>query len=184
MKHIVTKQLRLIVILAITTLFSLGGCGKWNKDEELTLTRQPYNGNTLRVDGYYYFLQNGNVYSSYFFYRNGVVINGEAADPNSPDPIAFMDEVFSSESFADQIKRRKTRWGLFEIQGDSIVFERWVIAEGGYPVMRFSGNILNDTTFVITRAEYPQSGKVFQQNDLYHFHAFSPKPDSTNVFIP
>lgn len=178
------RHLRLFLIFASTALFFIEGCGKWNKDEDLTLKKHPYNGNEFRLDGYYYFLQKEKIFSTYFFFRNGVVINGEAADPNSPDPIAFMDEVFSSESFADQIKRGKTRWGLFEIQGDSIVFERWVIAEGGYPVMRFSGNILNDTTFVITRAEYPQSGKVFQQNDLYHFHAFSPKPDSTNVFIP
>lgn len=178
------KQLRLILILAITALFSFGGCGKWNKDEELTLAKQPYNGNSLRLDGYYYFLQNGNVYSSYFFYRNGVVINGEAADPNSPDPIAFMDTVFSSESFADQIKRGKTRWGVFQIQGDSIVFERWLLSEGGLPIGRFYGNIINDTTFIITKREHPYSGKEYQQNDLYHFHAFSPKPDSTNVFIP
>lgn len=32
-----SKQLRLILIMAIITLFSFVGCGKWNKDEELTL---------------------------------------------------------------------------------------------------------------------------------------------------
>ena len=159
-------------------------CGKWFKDENLNLEKLPYDGKELRLDGYYYFLQDGRIYSTYFFYKNGVIINGEAADPNASDPIAFMDSVFHTESFSDQIKEIKTGWGVFQIQNDCIVFERWLISEGGHPIGRFSGNILNDTTFIITKRENPYSGNVYQENNLYHFHAFSPKPDSTNVFIP
>jgi len=50
-----------------------------------------------------------------------------------------------------------------------------------------SGKILNDTTFVLTSVE--RSGKPWTKEEelyrkKYHFRKFSPKPDSTNRFIP
>ena len=178
------KQFMHILVLIIIVFVSLSSCGKWNKDEELTLEKQPYNGNELRLDGYYYYMKDGKIFSTCIFYKNGVMINGGGADPNNTNPIAFLDTVFSASFFSDQIKKDKTRWGVFQIQDNSIVFENWLISEGSRPIGRFSGNILNDTTFVITMQENPYSGNVYPINNLYHFRAFSPKPDSTNVFIP
>lgn len=183
MKHIVTRQLRLILVLAITTLFSLGGCGKWNKNEELTLVRKPYYGNELRIDGYYYNIIDGEIGKTYFFYRNGTLHYGIATD-TLDNNLEKYDTWFASDYYSNIIKTNRRRWGLFEIQGDSIQYERWSIRGGGDPVLRVSGHIQNDTTFVITKSLYPHTGETYQHEITYHFHAFSPKPDSTNVFIP
>ncbi len=169
------------IIAAVLLFFS--GCKKWFKDEELTIVRQSYNGTELKLNGYYYHEKEGVIGKTYFFYRNGVMLYGIGTD-TLDDDLEKYDEWFISETFLNFIKTNKRRWGLFKIHDDSIVFERWVMAEGGFPVLRFSGNIINDTTFRITKSEYPHHGEMYERNDVFHFHAFSPKPDSTNVFIP
>lgn len=171
-------------LLALLPLFFLTDCKKWFKDEEFTLIRQSFSGTELRVDGYYYYDKDGVIFCSYFFYRNGVMVDGGASVSGSSNPIAFLDSTFRKSYFAENIKKDKTCWGVFDIHNDSIVFERWINKQGGFPVLRFSGNIINDTTFRITRSEYPHHGEMYERNDVFHFHAFSPKPDSTNVFIP
>lgn len=176
------RQLRLILVLALVVLFA-GGCKKWFEDEELTLPKTPYTGDELRTDGYYYNMEDGKIWSTYFFYRNGVLLYGAGTD-TLDDNLDKYDDWFVSEAFLEYIKTNKRRWGLFEIHDDSIVFERWVMAEGGFPVLRFSGNIIDDTTFIITRSEYPHQGDVYNKNEVFHFRHFSPKPDSTNIFIP
>ncbi len=169
------------VLIAATILLIMGGCIKW-KYEEMTIVRQPYNGNQLRLDGYYYYSQEEKVWNTYFFYRNGTLHYGIG---NSPDmSIDMYDSWFASDDYKESIKTDRRRWGLFEIQDDSIVFERWGIQEFEDPVIRYSGHIINDTTFIISRVEYPHTGGVYEKNELYRFHAFSPKPDSTNTFIP
>ena len=87
---------------------------------------------------------------------------------------------FSKKSF-----QKKHDWGTFQINKDSIVFERWYPAEVSKSYYR-SGKILNDTTFVITESYRLRNGKKKEwreKNEVYHFKAFSPKPDSTNRFI-
>ena len=172
------------MLLVLTSIcLSLGRCGKWFKNEELTLTRKPYHGNELKLDGYYYYLENEKIWRTYFFYRNGTLHYGIVTDTLDND-FEKYDAWFASDYYSNIIKNDRRRWGLFEIHDDSIIFERWSIKEGGDPVLRVSGCILNDTTFVMTRSEYPNTGEVFQHELTYHFHAFSPKPDSTNMFIP
>lgn len=157
-------------------------CQKWVKDEELTIARQPYNGNELRLDGYYYYMRDGIIFDTYFFYRNGVLIYGGASDSISSDPVCTMDQVFKSDSFVHTLN--KDDYGVFLIQNDSIVFEKWGLVQGSKPVDRYLGKIMNDTTFIISRIESPYSGDYYQDNILFRFHSFSPKPDSTNAYIP
>lgn len=173
------KKLCLILLLAV----SMFSCTKWHEDEELTLPKTPYTGNELRLDGYYYDIEDEKIWSTYFFYRNGILHYGIASDTLEND-LDKYDTWFASDYYSEHLRKDRRRWGLFEIYNDSIVFERWGILEGGDPVLRFSGRILNDTTFIITKCENPHSGETCQKNDLYHFRQFSPKPDSTNMFIP
>ncbi len=170
----------------IFALLFLGGCDKWLKDEELTLAKESYNGNELRLDGYYYHsdTSDNHIFDSYFFYRNGVVICSPGTPLNASDHFAFLEQGFVADYFTENNKRLKHRWGVFQIHDNSIVFERWAIAEGSKPVVRCSGNIIDDTTFIITKSEYPHIGEEYQAANVYHFRAFSPKPDSTNMFIP
>ena len=47
-----TKKITLFAYLLL--LISLVSCDKWLYDDKLTLDKQPYNGDELRTDGYYY----------------------------------------------------------------------------------------------------------------------------------
>lgn len=152
------------------------------KDEELTIVKQPYDGNELRLDGYYYYMHDGIIFDTYFFYRSGVLIYGGASGPDYIDPINNIDHVFLSDAFVHSL--HKDNYGVFLIQGDSIVFEKWGLIQGPKPVDRYSGKIMNDTTFIINRTESPYSGEYHQNERLFHFHAFFPKPDSTNIYVP
>lgn len=174
------------IVVIICALLLLGGCDKWPKDEELTLVKEPYNGNELRLDGYYYHSDtcDNHIFGSYFFYRNGVVLCGPGTPRDASDHFEFLEQGFAADYFTENNKRLKYRWGVFQIHDGSIVVEQWLIADGSKPVIRFSGNIVDDTTFVFTKSEYPHTGEEYQEDDVYHFHAFSPKPDSTNMFIP
>ncbi len=176
------EKLKLTLFLALVVLF-VSSCSKWLENEKLTLQKTPYTGNELRLDGYYYDMEDGKIWSTYFFYRNGILHYGIASDTLDNDLVKY-DAWFASEYYSEHLRSGRRRWGVFEIHDDSIVFERWGILEGGDPVLRFSGRILNDTTFIITKCENPHSGEFSQENDLYHFRHFSPKPDSTNMFIP
>ena len=175
------KQLFKVMLWVTAVLFFLTGCE--HDYEEPTLVLQPYNGNELKLNGYYYDLYKETIWDIYFFYRNGVMLYDTGTD-TLDNSLEKYDAWFGSDFFLNYIKTRNRSWGLYKIHGDKIVFERWTIAEGCDPIIRFSGDIINDTTFVITQSEYPHSNGVYQRNDTFRFRALSPKPDSTNVFIP
>ena len=82
----------------------------------------------------------------------------------------------------------KISWSVFQFDGNNIQFERWYPSSGGpFPAYVRSGEILNDTTFIITEIYRMKDGvktDVEESNEVYQFQAFSPKPDSTNRFIP
>jgi hypothetical protein len=81
----------------------------------------------------------------------------------------------------------KFNWGVFQVNGANIKFERWYPSSGG-PLKAYisSGEILNDTTFLITESYRMQKGnktELKDRNETYYFREFSPKSDSTNKFI-
>lgn len=162
---------KITLLACVTLLVSLVSCEKWLYDDELTLKQQPYYGNELRTDGYYYYMNHGELLDTYFLYRNGVIIHG-----------VFADSLFVSDDVVSDLG--KYNYGVFQITGDSIMIEKWVLLPGRRRVLLLSGNILNDTTFILTRSENSNTGNVFQMDKLFHFHALSHKPDSTNNFIP
>ncbi len=132
-------------------------------DEELTLSRIPYEGNEFRIDGCYYFIHDDNEFCTYlFFYKNGVTFFApDSKDINNIDEFTVLEEV----------KKEKTFWGIFIVQKDTLLIQGWTDGGGGpKPIKITYFKILNDTTL--------QKG-----NYLYHFKQFSPKPDSTNVFM-
>ena len=178
------RQFRLTLILALVVLFA-GGCKKWFEDDELTLSKKPYSGNELRIDGYYYLMHPAcNGFSdTYFLYRDGTALSCGAW---------VEDSLFDSyeENIRNVISHQyhqnhKTGWGVFHIEGDSIAIERWWFAseQPRLPVYLLKGVILNDTTFHITYSTEPRTGHFSEKDEVYHFHTFSPKPDSTNIFI-
>ncbi|MCC5918948.1 MAG: hypothetical protein JJU02_16645 [Cryomorphaceae bacterium] len=170
--------------LATIILFA---CKKENRDDELHLQQTPYLGDELRIDGFYYQTTNDGEYTQVFFlHRNGVLQGGFSYSGNDWEQKLKSD--IESGEYHDLTLRYKTSWGLFEIEDSLILYEKWY---SGTPGPRITaareGKILNDTTFHIQWAFYFDNGQrvnIRERDERYHFREFSPKPDSTNPFIP
>jgi len=173
-------------LMLICICFFLG-CSKNGlfKDDELSLERQKYEGSQLRVDGYYFlrYSVNGNHRNIiYFLYRDGTLLYG---DTPLDSEINEIEEEFKSGEFYNYAENRKAHWGLFEIDGNSIKFERWY-QSSPYKAYVREGEVLNDTTFKITQSYRMKDGEKTERkerDETFNFKEFSPKPDSTNKFV-
>lgn len=182
-------MLQKIVLINIMVLVLLLGCTCKKiatEDDKLSLLKTPYTGNQLKINGYYY-NKWGDPESMtiYFLYSNGVILHGD--DPYL-SRISEYEKKYSNGEFYNYAKDYKISWGVFQIDGDKIAFERWYPSSGG-PTHAYvrAGKILNDTTFQITESYRMQGGnktEVSVKDEVYHFKKFSPKPDSVNVFVP
>ena len=154
-------------------------CGELFPDEQLTMQRKDYDGNELRIDGYYYsYFEKTGVTVIYFLFRNGLIRHAGGYS-------RYIEDNREQEMVSYYGKSSKTDWGVFVINENKIQFERWLEAPSGVRAVinRRSGYIENDTTFRITESYNSGTGETTQINEVWHFKQFSPKPDSTNVFI-
>jgi hypothetical protein len=169
-----------ISIVAVMLLF----CTSCKKElHELSMSKTPYTGNELRIDGYYYSnLTSADDIAIAVFYRDGVCINVYTR-VEGQDTISYIEnEILLNESIISTFMSTPTNIGVFHINTESIEFETW---EAGRDIITFSnyGEILNDTTFLITKQVNNDSGKSETLNLIYRFREFSPKPDSTNNYV-
>lgn len=151
----------------------------------LGLQWQPSQGLDLRLDGYYYKYnyryKDGIGVTIFFFYKNGVVMDGGYTNLSSLDE---YEKCFKTGSYYRWHRDDRTTWGVHRIEDDKIQFEKWTHYNQLRERFLRSGKILNDTTFVITKVlirgdvRYPKMAA-----DTFHFKQFSPKPDSINAFI-
>lgn len=171
------------ILISIIVTILIYGCDKekngWTIDN-LSLSKVNYTGTEIRLDGYYY-QHNNNYTDIIFFYRNGAALFPGGVESSEKG----MDDYISREflnNFA--YKEDQLSWGLFNIDGNVIKFENWFPTGWiGKKVYMSSGNILNDTTFVITTFKYSYGSDLESRNDIYHFRKFHPKPDSINNII-
>ena len=177
------KQLLLIFIVMLSS------CTKKHdesKDDKLILAKIPYSGTELKINGVYY------TYSTIeptkkagptFFYNNGFFLTFGCG--NDTELIQCINEV-SNNNWA---QNSKSGWGLFEIEGTSLYYERWYPKSFGsiYKVFSHECEILNDTTYLVKkkyRLVNGQQTEVSFPNHTYHFVQFQNKPNSDNNFIP
>jgi hypothetical protein len=153
----------------------------FKKDDELSLNREIFSGNQLRTDGYYFVSKDSLVGSVYFFYRNGIL--RETGSLLSLNDFERFELLITTLEFDLKGKENKDCWGVFNIQDNVIKFERWYGGQGAKPAYVSEGVILNDTTFHITKSYRSNGTELKERDETYHFKQFSPKPDSTNVFI-
>lgn len=171
--------------------------------EPLTLIREPFTSKDLRLDGYYYNLDkqysNGvdnDFVKGFTLNQNGIyfeVLWG-SIDPriDPKDWVYFFDKrvkyrVDKSRKFL----KSRSSWGVFSVNDFRIIIQRWqeASAGGAHPTRTIEGTILNDTTihFHNLIGAHPNNKrskkKIKAIDETYHFRQFSPKPDSTNVFI-
>ena len=171
----------ILIILVVGLIVSVSCCREMFTDEELTLRREVYTGNELKIDGYYYYIvPESNRTVIWFFYRNGVVLHGGTYGSMDFDEI----ETIMVERYS-QLKKLKSSWGVFLIDGDKIQLERWAEAPNGVSLatFRYSGNIINDTTIHFTETYYSGRNETKQIDEVWHYKQFDNKPDSTNAFI-
>lgn len=157
--------------------------------EPFSISRQEFVGNHLKLDGYYYSLDN-NKNRAFFLYRNGIYHNrlwdGFGYYITNIDS---LDKQLVKSSLQESKYPTQYSWGIFNVVGSTIRIERWLAGVGGpYPTQMLIGEIKNDTTlyFHTQIGDSSNSGgkkKTYKIDDIYHFRQFSPKPDSINSFI-
>ena len=166
----------MIKVVLVLIVFCCACCA-----DKLRLTKTPFTGNQLRMDGYYYeHFEDGNYYYPLILYSNGIVMYGDAGTD-----LKILEEKYLDEKWLEHVKNTQSWWGIYQIGDNSIKIEMWYHSNAWFfhAYIR-SGKILNDTTFVLTTIE--RSGKPWTKEERYrkyHFKQFSPKPDSTNIFI-
>ena len=143
------------------------------KDEKNSFQKIPYTGDELRTNGYYFthYQTLGRDYTIVnFFFRDGTLLSA-----GSFESLNFNVVEQKLVERYELIKKNKIGWGVFQIIEDKIISESWTTNSGGggLPVYKWSAKIVNDTTFLRN-----------DSNQTWHFKQFSPKPDSTNRFIP
>lgn len=173
----------LLILFLIMSLFSC--CGKFSvsKSDSLTMIKRPFNGNQLRIDGYYYQLYNNQYFDAMIFYQDGTIITPGGVKESIEDMDNYITNSFLKK---EDYKNVMYWWGVFIIDNNNISFEMWYPSEAPYKAFISEGKIINSTTFLITKRYRLVNGmqtNIKEINDEYHFKQFSPKPDSTNNFI-
>jgi hypothetical protein len=168
------KTMGIILYLSIL----LAGCNRLFPDEELLLPRTNYEGNELKIDGYYYTYSDTDGTIVEFLYRNGIILSAHHFSTTDLNEVERrMVKIY------DLLQKDKSSWGVFVINGNTIQYSAWSTSVGGgLPTFKCVGTIENDTTFHIIKEV--DGKKEYAIDHRYHFRQFSPKPDSTNNFIP
>lgn len=173
------------IIFIVVSIILMISCNDVLHDEEFTLIRKPFDGNQIKTNGYYYTYENKDglivdeTISVLLFYKNGVAANFGYAGG-----IEEMEAKFKINEF--YMKDNPFVWGVFRIEGDSIKIERSKSFGTTKSYMYILvGVVQNDSTIHITKdlSSTGNGGKTIMMNQTYHFKQFSPKPDSTNVFM-
>jgi hypothetical protein len=177
-------QIFRIISVCFAIVFGVVSC-VYNADDDLTFIPDAYTGNELKIEGYYYRIDAYGYHSTYFFFLNGVMLDGGGVG-GGVKLADWENEVRNGQlhEFAIALKHH---WGVFIVKNKLIAFEKWVPRNGGDEVTkayRYSGEILNDTTFRIVSTERVDGSNSQIVDWVFHFKQFTPKPDSTNSFIP
>ena len=152
-------------VLIFITCISVYGCNKYAR-EDFSFERQNYIGSELSTDGFYY-KKKDDQYLVFFLYRNGVFYGG------------LFHHATNLEDLTNTISIKNVEdvpylWGIYQVLNENLIVEKWESGTGGpYPVYQMGAEIINDTTLLFDNSLY----------DTMYYHKYSPKPDSTNVWI-
>jgi hypothetical protein len=180
--HKITIVILLISAICLTSCKEIGLC----RDTEFTMQRTNHAKDDLRIDGYYFrdLSDEGTKERAeiYYLYSNGVLLGGWSVD------YALAEEGNIEVDIDNEFqKKTKWRWGIFNVKDDHIQIERWKPNQSGCVTTIFEqGELLNDTTFVITQRDHISRKRTYRSEyptHTYYFRALSAKPDSTNRFI-
>lgn len=163
-----TKLIPIVLFLVLVC-----SCQRTLPDEEFTMERTPYTGKKIRLDGCYVSdpFENKKYCEYNFFYSNGIVL--------SVSDYLNIENINQFTAGIDKLRSDKGSWGIFYVENDTIFEQTW--GQGDfttqYIVYKRFYKIINDTTLSYNLY------KDGRPDSYSHFKKFSPKPDSTNVFI-
>lgn len=98
-----------------------------------------------------------------------------------------MKETENGEILIDKNSLRltiKTNWGIYKFEGNNLEIQHWLPSKSCHEVQTLKGNVVNDSTFVITSFVSTKDSKVNEVKATYKFVPFSLKADSIVSFIP
>jgi hypothetical protein len=156
---------------------------------DLAMKKTPYLGYELRIDGYYYSNPLYNQYADVtnmrvaVFYKDGFCINTLVELPKNQDTLSYIEnEILLNDAQIAKMKKDPFHIGVFQIMYPDIQFEIWEYRSWTFTHF---GKIVNDTAFIINKQvyHYRNTNQTYTENLTYKFKQFSPKPDSTNVWI-
>ena len=166
--------------LTLLILVLSASCAKIVTWDDLSLQKIPYNGNQLRVDGYYYQIEDDMYNSAYCLYRDGCLLNMGGYESSLEKMDYYIEQEFFNKSYAS----KKQYWGVFTIMGETIRFERYYITDD---IRKRSyireGTISNDSTFHIIVSYRSDGSERKERDEIYRFRQFVLKPDSTNNYV-
>jgi len=169
------KKIYLIIVILLLT-----SCD--TKLRNLTIEKIPYLGSELRIDGYYHsnIDSEGNIIGVAVFYRDGFCIHTWVT-PTNQDTLNYIEnDILLNDAYINKMMKDPSHIGVFQIMYPNIQFEVWEFRSWPFT---YYGSISNDTTFIINKRKINTSGKTYQENLTYRFKQFSPKPDSTSVYV-
>ena len=104
-------------------------CKKIFPDDNLSIQRENYSGNQLRLDGYYYRYINEEYYfPKLFFYNNGVILEIGGRFKTFEEVEEYLNRIYIENS---NYNSNKLSWGVYRVENDNIKFEKWYPGSGG-----------------------------------------------------
>jgi hypothetical protein len=178
--------LRAFLVISIGIAVTSASC---QKRYDLGISRIPYTGNELKINGFYYspaeIGEGGDILKKegmiLLFFRNGIAMI---------QPVYIMDGVDSLQTIANLLQALPTEWmlrtssgfGTFIISSGTLNMSFW-LKEWDCICYQYEASILNDSTFMTTSFFTSKSSGKNWYKRVFHFKQYSPKPDSTCVFI-
>jgi len=175
----------------IIFLFFLTVCCKdfLIKDKEFSMKAILYTGNELKINGYYYKKYSDEKSLVLVFYENGVQFGGNGISI----PTIEIEDRLRESDYTRKLRDWLAWWAPYDIYNNVLRFEFYDIFGHNWHTCIAHCEILNDTTFNVKKITFSKTGKEVNVNKYgtsyyslgeWHFKQFSPKPDSTNIFIP
>lgn len=158
-----------ILLLALVSCF---------RESTLYLPEENQKGR-LKMSGLYYIIKDTTMYS-FILYENGLYLYTFGTSCQTVDCQIASIEKYSERDTKMNFYDYKGSWGIYSILDDRIQINRYFgIGLASYGIQELEGYILNDTTIRFTHF----NNRKMDEEEIYQFHHFSPKPDSTNKFI-
>ena len=147
------------------------------KYEDFPVPRQPYTGDEIRLNGYYYrewtdYEQNIGI-DVIFFFANGIELWGGIYNANDASEIEAVENNFRNGVF--YTKDDRASWSVFFINDNTINTQGWVHYGNSWRKYKLH----KDYMTIIDRDNIRDSN-----GNVYKFKEFYGKPDSVCRFIP